>query len=139
MPKYHLEFALEYEEGYPNPPIPRIEILRSFLDPEGRQRALGANQRLYQQAMDRFKKGRHLLRQYGWRFSNLDDEDIVVRAPGGWDSRAPGFEEEGMEAGVVPLLLHFIVLMMAEYVFLGVFFMFSTEAWVGLGMKLDVK
>lgn len=111
MPKWHLEFALEYEESTSSPSIPRMEILRSLLDPDGRQRALEANERLYQQAMDKFKKDGHLLRQYGWRFSNLEDEDIVVRMPGGWDSRAPGFEEEGTEAGV-PRQLHFRVLMM---------------------------
>lgn len=86
---------MEYEESTLSPSIPRIEILRSLLDPDGGQRALEANQRLYEQAMDRFKKERHLLRQYGWRFADLDDEDIFVRAPGGWDGRAPGLRKRG--------------------------------------------
>lgn len=138
MPKYHLEFALEYEESTLSPSIPRIEILRSLLDPDGGQRALEANQRLYEQAMDRFKKERHLLRQYGWRFADLDDEEIVVRTPGGWDGRAPGFEEEGREAGVVPFLLHFVVLLMPYCLFVWCLFSFLYLfhlIWIWIGER----
>lgn len=110
---------MEYEEKAWQPDIRKIEHLRFLLDPDGRQRAFEANQRLYQQAMDRFNAERRLKDTAGGRDGNLDGEYFVVRAPGGWDSRAPGFEEEGIEARV-PRLLCGVVFFVMYYAFLGI-------------------
>jgi hypothetical protein len=94
MPKEYWELTLEYEEKAWQPDTRKIEHLRFLLDPDGRQRAFEANQRLYQQALDRFDAERRLRNAAGGRDGNPEDEYFVVRAPGGWDSRTPGFEEE---------------------------------------------
>ncbi|KAK0746906.1 hypothetical protein B0T18DRAFT_391270 [Schizothecium vesticola] len=83
VPKEYWELNLEYEEANRHSDAPTIEHLRFLLDPEGRQRAFEANQRLYQQALDRFDAEGRLGDAAGGRDGNLDDEYFVVRAPGG--------------------------------------------------------